>query len=263
MLSISTLPEALAELDKQTGRVWTDSELFDLVTKYSIELHAAPPITAQTTNQKFVIGVGMVETFRSQPGHARLAVLFPWQVGQIWLSGETLASHTERHNETEGEVKWFTEPVRVTREQVRIKAETLQIVLMVWRKKRPTVDAMETAPAQTTTPAPVVEELDYSLLATPAELLDAFGKWGMDAAWFDDLNSRQWLLDARRRKGQGQRGHVIEPLFCPFAVMNGLIGKVRKAKRLQPDTAWRTLEHKFPKVHATFESHDPREQTGD
>jgi hypothetical protein len=131
---------------------------------------------------------------------------------------------------------------------------------------------VESAPAMTTAmPAPVlpacasdgVEELDYSLLATPAELLDAFGKWGMDAAWFDDLNSRQWLLDARRRKGQGQRGHVIEPLFCPFAVMNGLIGKVRKAKRLQPDTAWRTLEHKFPKVHATFESHDPRDRTGD
>ena len=116
---------------------------------------------------------------------------------------------------------------------------------------------------ETAAPAPVVAELDYSLLATPAELLDAFGKWGMGAAWFDDLNSRQWLFDARRRKGQGQRGNVIEPLFCPFAVMNGLIEKVRKANRLKPDTAWRTLEHKFPKVYATFEGYDPRERTGD
>ena len=119
------------------------------------------------------------------------------------------------------------------------------------------------APAKdTATPAPA-EELDYSLLATPAELLDAFGRWGMDAAWFDDLNSHQWLFDARRKKGQGQRGHVIEPLFCPFAVMNGLIGKVRKAKRLQPDTAWRTLAHKFPKVYAANASFDPRDRTGD
>ncbi|MDP2371463.1 MAG: hypothetical protein Q8M25_24985 [Rhodoferax sp.] len=118
------------------------------------------------------------------------------------------------------------------------------------------------APAQTATPAPV-EEIDYSLLATPAELLDAFGKWGMKAAWFDDLNSRKWLLDARRKKGQGTQGQVIPPLFCPFAVMNGLIGKVRRTNRLKPDTAWRTLAHKFPNVYAAFESHDPRDQTGD
>ena len=119
------------------------------------------------------------------------------------------------------------------------------------------------APAPTQTPAPELAEHNYSLLATRAELLDAFSKWGMAAAWFDDLNSRQWLLDARRKKGQGQRGHVIEPLFCPFAVMKGLIGSVRKAKRLQPDTAWRTLAHKFPKVYAEFSEYDPRELTGD
>jgi hypothetical protein len=118
-----------------------------------------------------------------------------------------------------------------------------------------------TAPEQeATTPA---SELDYSLLATRSQLLDAFQRWGMKAAWFDDLNSRTWLLDARRQKGQGQRGHVIDPLFCPYLVMLGLIGKVRKANRLPPGTAWRTLEHKFPKVYAAFEDHDPRDPTGD
>ena len=106
-------------------------------------------------------------------------------------------------------------------------------------------------------------ELDYSVLATPAALLDAFEKWGMKAAWFDELDSHKWLLDARRQKGQGQRGHVILPMFCPYAVMCGLVDKVRKATRLKPDTAWRTLEHKFPKVHAAFESHDTRDRTGD
>ena len=106
-------------------------------------------------------------------------------------------------------------------------------------------------------------ELDYSVLATPAALLDAFEKWGMKAAWFDELDSHKWLLDARRQKGQGQRGNVIPPMFCPYAVMCGLVNKVRKATRLKPDTAWRTLEHKFPKVHAAFESHDTRDRTGD
>jgi len=151
MLTISTIPEALAELAKQTGRAWTDSELLDLAANLGIELHAAPPITAQTTIQKFVIGEGLVEKFRSGPGHARLAVLFPWQVGQLWLSGETLARHTERHDEIEGEYQWFTEPVRVTREQVRIKAATLEKILTIWRKEQPApaTDTATPAPAET------------------------------------------------------------------------------------------------------------------
>ena len=154
MLTISTIPEALAELDKRTGRTWTDSELFDVVANNGIELHAAPPITSQTTIQKFVEGVGMVEKFRSPPGHSRLAVLFPWQVGQLWLSGETMATHTEKHDEVEGEHQWFTEPVQVTREQVRIKAATLEKILTIWRKEQP-------APAtDTAKPAPVVDASD-------------------------------------------------------------------------------------------------------
>ena len=133
--------------------------------------------------------------------------------------------------------------------------------LLALLKAGPQTDTQQAAPEQnTTTPA---DELDYSLLATPSELLEAFGKWGMKTVWFDDLNSRKWLLDARREKGQGQRGHAIKPLFCPFAVMNGLINNVRKVNRLNPDTAWRTLEHKFPDVYSAFEMHDPREQTGD
>jgi hypothetical protein len=106
-------------------------------------------------------------------------------------------------------------------------------------------------------------ELDYSLLATREQLLDAFGKWGLKPAWFNDLHGHQWLLDARRIKGQGQRGHGIDPMFCPFAVMSGLIESVRKKTRLKPDTAWRVLAHKFPKVYAKHEGCDPRDPTGD
>ena len=132
MLTISTIPEALAELEKSTRRAWTESELFDLAVKCDIELHAAPPITARTTIQKFVIGEGLVEKFRSGPGHALLAVLFPWQVAQLWVSGETKTSHPSKHDEMEGEYQLFTEPVRIIREQVRIKAATLQKMFAVW-----------------------------------------------------------------------------------------------------------------------------------
>jgi hypothetical protein len=113
------------------------------------------------------------------------------------------------------------------------------------------------------TPEDETETLDYSLLATREQLLDAFKKWGLKPSWFAELNGHKWLLDARRIKGQGQRGNVIEPMFCPFAVMNGLIENVRKVTRLKPDTAWRVLAHKFPKVHAEYESYAPSEQTGD
>ncbi len=117
-----------------------------------------------------------------------------------------------------------------------------------------------------TDPAPDLDQrtrFDSSLLATRSDLLDAFGQWGLRAVWFDDLNSRKWLLAARRVKGQGQRGHVTEPLFCPYLVMRGLITGVQKKSRLAPAPAWRTLAHKFPKVYAEFESHDPRDSTGD
>lgn len=135
MLTISTIPEALAELEKHTGRVWIDSELFDVATTRGIELHAAPPITAQTTIQEFVIGEGLKEKFRSRPGHAVLAVLFPWQVQQLWISGETATIHpNETKMETEGEYHFFTEPVRVSREQVRIKAHSLGKILDAWSK---------------------------------------------------------------------------------------------------------------------------------
>ena len=134
MLTISTIPEALVELDKSTGRVWTDSELFDLATSHGIQLHAAPPITAAYTITEFVIGSGMVEKFSSPPGHAALAVLFPFQIGQLWIGGETQTSQVHRQHCNEGEYSFFNEPVRVTREQVRIKAETLQKILALWKR---------------------------------------------------------------------------------------------------------------------------------
>lgn len=106
-------------------------------------------------------------------------------------------------------------------------------------------------------------DVNFSLLANPSELLSAFKAWGLKEEWFADLRSHEWLLDARKIVGRGQRGHGLKPLFCPYLVMLGMMHKVRKAKRLGPDTAWRILEHKFPRVHSEFESHDPRDRTGD
>lgn len=103
-----------------------------------------------------------------------------------------------------------------------------------------------------------VTPIDLTLLETPEALIGAFKQWGLRPDWFKDLKSHGWLLKARRVKGQGQRGNRAPALFCPFAVMNGLIYSVRVAKRISPEKAWDVLEHKFPKVCAHFSVDDPR-----
>lgn len=118
--------------------------------------------------------------------------------------------------------------------------------------------ALENTGAAQVTSEPV--ELDYKMMATRDQLLDAFGTWGLKPNWFKDLHGHQWLLDARRIKGQGQRSHTIEPMFCPYAVMMGMIGQIRKP--IQTVTGWRILENKFPCVYAAYEAHDPREPNG-
>jgi hypothetical protein len=103
-----------------------------------------------------------------------------------------------------------------------------------------------------------VTPIDFTLLATPEALLDAFKQWGLNPDWFKDLYSHKWLLSARRVKGRGQRGRRALALFCPFEVMQGLITSVRGVKRISPEKAWSVLEHKFPKIYANFSVSDPR-----
>ena len=103
--------------------------------------------------------------------------------------------------------------------------------------------------------------VDYASLATRDQLLVAFGSFGLEKKWFNDLTSRQWLMEARKMKGHGQRGRRREPLFCPFKVMIGLTEKSRKS-RISADAGWRILEHKFPVAWAAVSVGDPRQRPG-
>ncbi len=133
MLSVSTIAEAIAFLSKQTGHEWTDSELFDIAARRGISLHAAVPITVATTIRVFEVGApDLVEKMRLPAGHSMLAVLFPSMVGQLWLCGETTTSHPLDHDQTEGEYRFLTEPIRVTRAEVRIRSESLRKILKMW-----------------------------------------------------------------------------------------------------------------------------------
>jgi hypothetical protein len=104
------------------------------------------------------------------------------------------------------------------------------------------------------------EEIDFTLLATRQQLIDAFGRFtGMDGSWFKNLKDTPSLLAARKYKGQGGRGHIDEPRFCPFEVMRWLSDERRKkGRRLGEPKAWELLEKHFPKVYGRFSIGDPR-----
>lgn len=106
-------------------------------------------------------------------------------------------------------------------------------------------------------------DCDFSILATRDQLIEAFGRFtGMDASWFKNLKDTPALLTARKVTGQGGRGHIAEPWFCPFEVMQWLAdSKRRKGRKLSADKAWELLEKNFPKVYNARSVADPR--TGD
>ena len=101
---------------------------------------------------------------------------------------------------------------------------------------------------------------DFSMLATREQLIEAFGRFtGLDASWFTNLKDTPALLAARKVTGQGGRGHIAEPLFCPFTVMQWLAdSKRRKGRKLSAEKAWELLEKYFPKVYDTRSVADPR-----
>lgn len=102
---------------------------------------------------------------------------------------------------------------------------------------------------------------DRSMLATPAQLIAAFGTFtDMDETWFRSLRDVPALLAARKVKGKGQRGHSVPPLFCPMEVMLWLVDPKRKKGRhfQSAEKPWERLESYFPEVYARYSGEDPR-----
>lgn len=104
----------------------------------------------------------------------------------------------------------------------------------------------------------VTDGIDFTMVATRKELIDAFDKFtGMDKSWFDNLTTSPKLMAARKFTGQGGR-QSAEPLFCPYEVMQWLADpKRKKGKPLNDTTAWRLLKSHFPKVHNQYSIGDP------
>jgi len=99
-----------------------------------------------------------------------------------------------------------------------------------------------------------------ALVAGPAELVDAFGPI-LKRKWFENLSDRKWLQGARRFPGKSGRGGA-PALFCPYAVMLGLMNSI-KGKRMPQTQGWHRLRHNFPKVYETHEAEHPGQRRDD
>lgn len=124
----------------------------------------------------------------------------------------------------------------------------------------PAIPESEALPALAANSASKAPACDFSILATREQLIEAFGRFtGMDASWFKNITDTPALLAARKVTGQGGRGHIAEPWFCPFEVMQWLAdSKRRKGRKLSTEKAWERLEKNFPKVHSVHSVADPR-----
>lgn len=107
------------------------------------------------------------------------------------------------------------------------------------------------------------EPIDHAKLATRQQLIDAFGRFtGMNASWFKRLKDMPQLQGARKVIGQGGRGRIVEPLFCPFEVMKWLTDPHRRnlghRQPLSQNKGWELLERNFPRAYAHHSVADTR-----
>lgn len=198
-------------------------------------------------------------------------MVFTGDTFRLEVDGTALVTMTRTHDGTPMKI----EPgIPVPLSDLRFRREDLEEIAAATLARHglnAAADDAQAAPERSSDEAQDVPEsvasmpdepgIPVACLATRRQIQEAFGRWGFKANWFDNMNDRQWLKDARKRIGQGQRGQVVEPLFCPYEVMQGLINKVR-GRRMEADTGWRVLEHKFPAAYALFSVGDPRERTG-
>jgi hypothetical protein len=113
----------------------------------------------------------------------------------------------------------------------------------------------------TDAPASDAAAFDIRLHASRDQLIEAFGSFtGMNKDWFTNLKDTPALFKARKSPGQGGRGHIMEPFFCPFEVMQWLVSPKRKKGRpMSEPKGWEMLERFFPRVYAQYAAADPRE----
>lgn len=152
--------------------------------------------------------------------------------------------------------------VDVSRDALQITMPHLDAFIKHIKATQATASRVEAA----TEPVPIggervaqrPEKVDFSLLATPDELITAFGAFtGMDASWFRKITDKPRLHEARRFAGTRGKGGT-KPLFCPLAVMLWLIGPRKVGRTMSASKGWEMLEKHFPHVYIKYSVGDPR-----
>ena len=160
MLTQFKLSEALAWLTEQTGRQWTDSELFQMCVHHGVPLHAAPPLDARVSVVRLYPSDGPEAHPVVQRLGWQMAVLYPFNVWQLWQVGEAEphpASLRGRLSPLEdGEIAVYDPPVRLTREHLAIERKTLARIVEAWRKDEAWRRRDEAKAQATAEPAPCV-----------------------------------------------------------------------------------------------------------
>ena len=109
--------------------------------------------------------------------------------------------------------------------------------------------------APTTPVVPVAPKpLDITVLATPEDLLKAFGQWGLKKDWFNSPRKHGWLSEARKRIGVGGN-QSKPPLYCPYEVMVGLATKTKPRYGHRPMSerkGWQILRQRFSAAYSKF-----------
>lgn len=276
-LSWSTLDEAAAWLTATTADDWTARRVLDVVTLQAMQdvdrshrmaaAHGVPTRKRTPPNPFTVLQAAPPATVKFIPrpiplAHPPGAVHFggplPWRLvplrladaRQLLASGSLLLEYAgDRSNEVSAAgVPMYVEEL----------APAWTATLADIRLKRADLLALAAAAPQVDGAADSTHDGDpKGPTATRTELLSAF------APFLKKTNFRKlegWLLAARRAPGKPGR-NCTEPLFCPYAVMRGLMGS--KAAHMPQARGWHILKAEFPDAFAAHEHERPRTASGD
>lgn len=275
-LTWNTLPGAAAWLSERCGRTLDARSVIDAVIQRS-ERGATiikAPVPTDCSVARIAFSGKMPDAEQVQFEHQRLEQQHgPLGTGMLYVRNEHPRVHCLCASELTDLLLHGAIHVSLVRAPNDSKGDTIGAWLMPWGTKRTvSLDACginradlvalgDELAAGTPPQAAAPERIDFAMLATREQLIAAFGPFtGMNADWFNNIRDKPALRAARRITGQGGRGHLAEPYFCPFAVMQWLVDSKRKTGRsLSERKGWELLERHFPMVYASLSIGDPRE----
>jgi hypothetical protein len=167
---------------------------------------------------------------------------------------------------SKGELRAYKAGSRLKLDESETAREWLDFVkaseLDAWLKDSAGYGFPPTETPHAQSPLTTPESIPVECLASPQELVDAFGPFtGMTLDWFasEALRDAPELKRARVQKGSGGTGHRAKgPLFCPFKVLCYLTNpKRRKGRNVASHNAWRMFKAHFAASYEIHQSLEP------